>query len=524
MEPKLLNIDPQISIYELIRFVAIYLRKSRGDEETALKNHEIELVKLCTQNNWKYVIYPEIGTSDSISMRPELTRLLEDIENDIYDAVLIIDFDRLTRGDEEDRGKILKTIRKSETYIVTPEKIYDLDDDNDDLQIGIKGLFAREEYKSIKKRFKRGKKIGSLRGYWTNGIPPFPYEYQSWKDKFNERGLVVNDDKLKTYRFIIDSFLIDRMVCHQIAWELNIQHILSPRGGRWHGEVIRRLLLDESHLGYIITNKTSGDGHKIKKDSSKPLQIIPKEKWIIIKNCHEAVKTEEEHQLILEYLNRKTLAPTRTRQDRIIYPLSGLIKCSICGHTMQVTKREDRRYPDSIKPCWYRDEFGNKCSNRGGITKYIEEEIERQLDYYYDNLVNILETQEQEDEDDVTYGIKKRISNQLQLIDKKNETFQRVKDAYDEGVYSLQDLRERQEKHRKEINELETELKELQKKLKYEENLTTQERIHYIDVFREKIKQENLSGEEINANYKLIIENIIWTRIDDDISVKVNFL
>jgi len=520
MEPKILSNDPEISIYDLIRFVAIYLRKSRGDEEKDLINHKMELVKLCERNKWKYVIYKEIGTSDSVAMRPELTRLLEDIENDIYDAIVMIDIDRLTRGSEEDRGYILKKLRQTETFIATPEKIYNLDDDNDDLQVGIKGLFAREEYKAIKRRFKRGKKTGSLRGFWTNGVPPFPYEYQKWGEKFNERGLVINDIKFKTYRFMVDSFITERMTCDQIAWELNIQHILSPKGSRWHGEVIRRILLDETHLGYIISNKSTGDGHKVKKESSKPSQRLPREKWIIIQNCHDPTKTREEHDLIMEYMNKRGKSPTRMRNDRIIYAFSGLVKCSMCNHTMQIIKRPDRRYSDSIKPCWYKDSYGNKCPNRGGITSYLKEAIDEQLNVYYEQLVQALENQE----DKTTSNVKSKIKKQLQLIDKKNETFQRIKDAYDEGVYSLNDLRERQEKHRNEINELENELKELQSKLKYEESLTTQERIHYIDIFRERIKEKNLSDEQLNIYYKSIIENIIWTRIDDDIHVKVNFL
>lgn len=59
-----------------IEFVAIYLRKSRDDksEEDVLANHRLELVELAQKYNLKYVIYEEIGTSDSIEFRPELKK------------------------------------------------------------------------------------------------------------------------------------------------------------------------------------------------------------------------------------------------------------------------------------------------------------------------------------------------------------------------------------------------------------------------------------------------------------------
>ena len=53
---------------------AIYLRKSREDsdgEEDVLLKHETTLTDLARQNTWRYVIYPEVGSSDSIEFRPD---------------------------------------------------------------------------------------------------------------------------------------------------------------------------------------------------------------------------------------------------------------------------------------------------------------------------------------------------------------------------------------------------------------------------------------------------------------------
>lgn len=63
--------------------VAIYLRKSRGDEETSLEKHRMQLLELAHRNHYVFDqddVYEEIGSSDSIDSRPEFKRLLDNIK------------------------------------------------------------------------------------------------------------------------------------------------------------------------------------------------------------------------------------------------------------------------------------------------------------------------------------------------------------------------------------------------------------------------------------------------------------
>ncbi len=194
----------QKKIYE----VAVYLRKSRDDtggEEDVLLKHETALTDLVHKNNWRYVIYREIGSSDSIDFRPEFNRLLKDIENDFYDAVVVMDYDWLSRGDKEDRARVEKILQQSNTLAVTPQRVYDLNDEDQELITDIEGVFARYEYRMIKKRFQRGKKIGTRLGHWTYGPAPFPYAYDS-----EARSLQIDPEKLDVYNFIKRAFSVAR--------------------------------------------------------------------------------------------------------------------------------------------------------------------------------------------------------------------------------------------------------------------------------------------------------------------------
>ena len=115
-----------------IKFVANYIRKSRAENEQDLEKQRIILIDLCNKNKFKYVEYVEVGSSDSIDMRPQISKLLKEVEVGLYDAVCITEYDRLGRGDLGEQDRIKKAFQKSNTLIITPEKIYDLNDDMDE--------------------------------------------------------------------------------------------------------------------------------------------------------------------------------------------------------------------------------------------------------------------------------------------------------------------------------------------------------------------------------------------------------
>jgi site-specific DNA recombinase len=126
---------------------------------------------------WTYEILEEIASGESILRRPQMQALLKNVEEGCYDGVVVVEFDRLTRGSYADLGLIEEAFKSSGTLIITPSKIYDLEDDGDDLTIGIKSFVSKEEYKLIKKRMLEGKINGTKKGMWTSGQPPFPYYY-----------------------------------------------------------------------------------------------------------------------------------------------------------------------------------------------------------------------------------------------------------------------------------------------------------------------------------------------------------
>ncbi|RSL35316.1 recombinase family protein [Salibacterium salarium] len=131
-----------------IKEVAIYLRKSRGEGDEDLDKHKRELFEIAEPNGWKSVLYKEIASGDSLDYRPKMLELLNDVKDDTYDAVIVVDYDRLGRGDDKDAAIIREAFRESATLVITPQKVFDLKNESDEMLSEFFSMMARFERKS----------------------------------------------------------------------------------------------------------------------------------------------------------------------------------------------------------------------------------------------------------------------------------------------------------------------------------------------------------------------------------------
>ena len=121
----------QFTVYDFL----LYLRKSRADNEyetveETLAKHETELqnfaIRLLGAKIPECNIFREVVSGETIQERPDIQKVLSAIESGSVRGVFVIDPQRLSRGDWEDGGKILSSFKYSDTLILTPAKIYDL--------------------------------------------------------------------------------------------------------------------------------------------------------------------------------------------------------------------------------------------------------------------------------------------------------------------------------------------------------------------------------------------------------------
>lgn len=161
-----------------------YLRKSRKDAEEeaqgageTLARHRKILSDLAQANNYNVVkVFEEVVSGDSIADRPEMQKLLKEVETGLYAGVLVVEVERLSRGDGIDQAIVSKTFQYTNTKIITPTKIYDPNNEMDAEYFEFGLFMSRREYNMIKRRLKRGKEMAAKEGKWSNGFAPFGYQ------------------------------------------------------------------------------------------------------------------------------------------------------------------------------------------------------------------------------------------------------------------------------------------------------------------------------------------------------------
>lgn len=492
---------------EDIKFTALYLRKSRGeDEDEALDKHRRQLIALCEERDWAYVEYAEIGTGDSIAARPKMQELLTEVEAGTFDAVVVVDYDRLGRGDKVDQATIEKVFAGSDTLIVTPQKIYDLNDESDMMLADFKGMIARQEYKMILKRLKQGKRNGTLRGQWTTGSPPFPY----YTDKETKR-LKVDENKRPVYRYMIE-LALKGYTTEDIAFEFNRQGIPSPKGGLWSPNPVYRLLTSEVHLGHIVANKRVKTSDGIREQS--------RDKWTIVHNCHEAVKTKLEHDKIMFLLKRsKDQAPV-SRSGKTI--LSGLLRCAKCGHAMQTNTRKSRPN-DIIRSCSRRDPHGNRCINKGGPLSDVLNQLKVQSIAKRKEIEERIKSNVKNGDPDDFLRI---VQSKLDEIKKQEEKIERMDDLLAEGVWDIERYRKNFDKANQHLKKLEEEYSILKAEYDNRAEAKDEDRLVRLDELLAALDSPPESAKEMNRILKTCISDITWGRssVDAEPYVRVNFL
>ena len=223
-----------------------YLRKSQSDDpsltvEEVLEKHEKLLDDWSIKNLGDITPeknkFREVVSGESLTERKEMQRLLRMIESPKIKAVKIVEPQRLTRGDSEQMGKIMKLFRYSNTLIITPYRIYDLRDqyDWDAFEMELRrGNDYLNYYKNIQRR---GRELSAASGNYLGSVAPYGYDKHTVLDgKRKCPTLKENPEQANVVRMIFDMYVNQNIGIHLIAKNLDSLKIKPPKGeiGRAH--------------------------------------------------------------------------------------------------------------------------------------------------------------------------------------------------------------------------------------------------------------------------------------------------
>lgn len=475
--------------------VAIYLRKSRSDEpsesvDETLSRHLGILTDYAVKNGITVTnIYKEVVSGDGLFTRPEMIRLLNDVENGSYTAVLCIDIDRLGRSSTKDSGIILETLRDNGCRIITPDKVYDLENDIDEMTVEMKSFFARAELRSITKRLKRGE-LETLKAGGHTGEPPYGYR-RIWLGKTPS---LEPTEEAETVRMIYDLYTNDRIGSYIIADKLNALGIPAPDGGKFSRSSVRMILSNPIYTGRIVWNRKKRIKKRRPEDKYKEIDNPP-ELWIEAQGLHEAIISTEQWNEAQHI--RKTRSHPPAYKGIVKNPYSGLVYCANCGTAIQ--RQYNVRAGERLL-----------CPTTGcnGSVKLdlFSERIKLKLQEALEGLK--LREQNEKKESPTHERQIKALEKQLTKIASQRS---RLHDLLEQGVYDVQTFMERQASLTERTAALEAELNALQRKDKENSaKLTPAEAIPQIEYLLTNWSQ--LDPRDKNIILKKLISRITYRR------------
>ena len=396
------------------RRAVAYLRRSTDRQEQSLDDQRAAIETFAAEAGLALVHeYIDDAVSGSTTeARDGFQRLIADAQKAQrdFDLVLTYDVKRFGRVDTDEAGYYRFLLRKAGVEIVYVSEGFN-GDDTDDLLRPVKQWQARQELKDLSKVTIRGQLSLSSKGWWLGGVPPFGYDLQYFdaarnpyqqvrftasgeKQLFNLDGKLIRTlpkgqrlqtaktdharlipgdrERVAVVHRIFDLYVHHGMGYKPIAHLLNSEGIPSPRNGAWSSNheghwamsTIRAILLNPIYTGAMVWNRrTFGKFHRISKEraTARPRQHLgrgernPEIDWIVVPDTHEAIIPKamfEAAQALRTSRERdsniKAVRGGRAKSSPFL--LSGLIRCTDCGHNFQGYRVKKGKKKDGSKP------------------------------------------------------------------------------------------------------------------------------------------------------------------------------
>lgn len=328
---------------------SLYLRKSRADldaeargEGETLARHRKTLLEMASVRGLPIgQIYEEIVSGDTIAARPQMQQLLHDLEEGKWAGVLVMDVDRLGRGDSIDQGTILKTFKYSGAKIITVYKVYDPNNEMDEEFFEFNQQIARSEYRRIKRRMWAGRIACVRDGQYMSPKPPFGYDRIRLKDR-KAWTLTPVPDQAEAVRLIYHLYIHgeggEHIGMDRIAQRISSMGFRTYTGKDFARSEIRTILSNPVYIGKVRWNQRMSK--KSMKNGQEVVTRPRSSEYFEADGLHEPIISMDVWEAVQARL--ATNPPHKISDTRLINPFAGLMVCSICGKSIVHTPIYDR--------------------------------------------------------------------------------------------------------------------------------------------------------------------------------------
>lgn len=501
----------------------IYLRKSRADMEAethgegeTLARHEKLLLELAKKLKLNITqIHREIVSGETIASRPVMQQLLQEVGQGLWQGVLVMEIERLARGDTVDQGIVAQTFKYSNTKIITPLKTYNPNDEFDEEYFEFGLFMSRREYKTINRRLQRGRLASVKEGKYVGNKPPYGYERVRIK---NDKGWTLSPIKEESeiVKLIFEWYTIGekqpdgsykRLGTSLIAQRLNALKVPAKLGGDWVVATIRDILINPVYIGKIRWNWR----HNIKKMIDGQVFVsrprADEKDYIITQGLHSPIITNETFQLAQKFMKNNPPRPIGEK-NTVKNPLSGIVVCGKCGRHMVRRPYNNRKQADTLM-CPV-----TSCNNVSSALHIVEKQIMKSLEQWLGSYKLQWNIKSDTSKQTSQVNIKRKALQKLQAeLDTLNKQLDKTHDLLEQGIYDTNTFLERSRSLSQRITQTKKDIATLDADLNIE--IIREESAVNIIPKVEKILEvynELPSPKSKNDILKEVLEKIVYTK------------
>lgn len=360
-------------------------------------------------------IYIDNGISGKkADKRPEFMKMIgmAKSKEHPFDVILVWKFSRFARNQEESivyksllKKNSVEVVSVSEPLIDGPfgsliERIIEWMDEYYSIRL------SGEVLRGMTEKALRGGYQSSLPlGYKMNKDTGIPYIYES-------EAIIVR----KIYKEYIDghSYL-------EIARELNALGYKTKRGAAYEGRTVEYILSNPFYYGAVRWNRQKHDDHTIKDVGD----------WIIVMGKHQAIIDKETWDQVQHLMALRSRPYKARAAGHMKHWLGGIVKCSDCGASLMAGLNATRYQCGNYNK--------GKCSHSHFIkTAALEEAVYEAFDRVMQN-PDELHYELKKPSNEANANDKDMILNQISKLSDKEA---RIKQAYRDGIDTIDEYKE----------------------------------------------------------------------------------
>ncbi len=332
----------------MIKRVAIYCRVStveQAEEGYSIDEQNLKIREYCEREGHEiYNLYEDRGISGkNITNRPGIKQLLQDATENKFDLVIVWKLNRISRK-LLDILNIVELLNKHNIAFRSLTENFETETPSGKLQLNIMGAIGEFERETIAENIKLGMGAKARLGEWCGGVV-LGYdivEIPSDGKKRKSTKLQINEREANTVRRIFDLYS-QGYGYKAVVNRVNKEGYKTKRNNEFAVATVKEILKNPVYIGKIRYNVRQ-DWSKKRRNNINPNPILSDGK-------HEPI-------IDMETWNKvQVILKERSKKHNKIYdsefPLTGILKCPVCGAGMTISRSTSKRKDGTKKVLEY---------------------------------------------------------------------------------------------------------------------------------------------------------------------------